>query len=120
VHPDDAARRFGDFIRAQRQLANLSLRHLAKLSNVSDSYLSQVERGLYRPSPDVVKAIADGLGLAAPTLYHLIGWFEGPPAADVQPVPHQSVEAAISEDERLSTEQKSALLHLYRTLVAAG
>ena len=54
---------FGDFVRAQRRLAQVSLRNLARMSGVSDSYLSQIERGNYRPSPQVVKALAQAFGL---------------------------------------------------------
>jgi transcriptional regulator with XRE-family HTH domain len=54
---------FGEFVRAQRRLAQVSQRNLARMSGVSDSYLSQIERGNYRPSPQVVKALATAFGL---------------------------------------------------------
>jgi transcriptional regulator with XRE-family HTH domain len=60
----EAARcELGEFIQTQRQIANLSIRQLARLTGVSDSYLSQVERGLYRPSAEVLKAVGEGLGI---------------------------------------------------------
>ena len=59
----------GDFIRSQRQLARLSLRQLAELTSVSNPYLSQIERGLYRPSAQVLKSIAEALHLSAETIY---------------------------------------------------
>jgi transcriptional regulator with XRE-family HTH domain len=55
---DETLIAFGEFVRAQRRLAQVSQRNLARMSGVSDSYLSQIERGNYRPSPQVVKALA--------------------------------------------------------------
>ena len=59
---EDQLAAFGEFVRAQRRLAQVSQRNLARMSGVSDSYLSQIERGNYRPSPQVVKALAQGYG----------------------------------------------------------
>lgn len=56
-----AWRSLGDFIRGQRELANLSMRQLAEIAKISNPYLSQVERGLYKPSADVLKNIANAL-----------------------------------------------------------
>ena len=64
----------GRYFRAQREIARLSLRHLARMTKVSDSYLSQVERGLYQPSPDVLSAIARGLGVSPDSLFRRMGW----------------------------------------------
>jgi len=102
---------FGAFIRQQRGLAKLSLRHLARLSGVSDSYLSQVERGLYRPSADVLRALAGALKLPPTTVYERYGLLDEatPGMVDVQ--------EAIRLDPRLREPQKEALLHMYRTLV---
>ena len=58
-----------EILRTQRKLARLSLRHLANMTHVSDSYLSQVERGLYEPSPEVLKAIAHALNVPLAGLY---------------------------------------------------
>jgi transcriptional regulator with XRE-family HTH domain len=104
----------GEVIRAQRMLAKLSVRHLARLSNVSDSYLSQVERGRYRPSAEVVKAIADALGIAASPLYARLGLLEDPISGSAGP----GVPEAIARDPRLRPDQRAALLQMYRTLVA--
>ncbi|HVS46425.1 MAG TPA: helix-turn-helix transcriptional regulator, partial [Verrucomicrobiae bacterium] len=57
----DLMKGLGEFIKSQRELANLSLRQLAEMSKVSNPYLSQVERGLYKPSADVLKNIANAL-----------------------------------------------------------
>ena len=63
--PGDAWRGLGDFIRGQRELANLSMRQLADIAKISNPYLSQVERGLYKPSADVLKNIASALQISA-------------------------------------------------------
>ena len=101
------------FLRAQRQMAHLSLRALAQMTGVSDSYLSQVERGLHQPSPEVLKAMAGALGISATTLYERMGWIE----AD-DPDAREGVELAIERDPRLTEAKKAALLTMYRTLVA--
>src|SRR5450756_910358 len=63
----------GTFIRAQRQMANLSLRQLSALTEVSNPYLSQVERGLHEPSVRVLRSIADALNVSAETLFEHAG-----------------------------------------------
>lgn len=103
---------FGDFVRAQRQLARFSQRRLAELTGVSDSYLSQVERGLFNPSPQVVKAIADAFGIPATVLYAQLGLLE-----DNEPAPASGVEEAIRLDQRMSAAQKESLLQVYRSFV---
>jgi transcriptional regulator with XRE-family HTH domain len=115
---DDPRRQWTDvaeLLRTQRQLARLSLRHLAKMTHVSDSYLSQVERGLYEPSPEVLKSIAMALNIPVSSLYERLGWLDDEPAADTSPVP--GVEEAINADALLTKSQKHALLEMYRTLV---
>ena len=67
--PGGAWRSLGDFIRSQRELANLSMRQLAEIAKISNPYLSQVERGLYKPSADVLKSIANALHISAETMY---------------------------------------------------
>jgi transcriptional regulator with XRE-family HTH domain len=109
---DDAMlRAFGDFVRAQRRLAQVSQRNLAKMAGVSDSYLSQLERGNYRPSPQIVKSLAQAFGLEPRQLYMMLGFMDeaegGPP----------SVEQAIQLDERLTAAQKESLLSVYRSFV---
>ncbi len=106
------------FLRAQRQMARLSLRAMARMTGVSDSYLSQVERGLHQPSPEVLTAMAGALGLSAKTLYQRMGWIDADDAgvADAAPA-REGVELAISQDPRLSEAKKTALLTMYRTLV---
>jgi transcriptional regulator with XRE-family HTH domain len=107
-----------ELLRTQRQMARLSLRHLAKMTHVSDSYLSQVERGLYEPSPEVLKAIADALHLPVSSLYERLGWLDDErDGGEDDGVP--GVEEAIEADERLSAAQKRALREMYRTLVGS-
>ncbi|GAA4390927.1 helix-turn-helix domain-containing protein [Tsukamurella soli] len=101
----------GTYLRAQRQIAQVSLRALARMTNVSDSYLSQVERGLYQPSPEVLRAIADGLGLAPDQIFRRLGWL--PPTA--QPSFGGVIDAIIGDDA-LSEAQKSALIQTYRAM----
>lgn len=101
----------GEFIRAQRDLAKLSLRQLAKAAQVSNAYLSQVERGVYKPSAKVLKHLSEALHVSAETLYARAGLLdERDPSTDV----HPSVEDAIRLDPRLSTDQKETLIRVYR------
>ena len=101
----------GGFIRVQRELAQLSLRQLADLTKVSNAYLSQVERGIYRPSAQVLKSIADALKLSVESFYARAGLLDED-AGGASP----DVEQAIRLDDSLSADQKEALLHLYRTM----
>jgi transcriptional regulator with XRE-family HTH domain len=110
----------GAFIREQRQRANLSLRQLAELTSLSNPYLSQVERGLHQPSVRVLKAISDALNLSAETLLAQAGLIdamaEGPKEHQEQPeVP--PTEQAIRADPRLTEDQKSALIAVYRSML---
>jgi transcriptional regulator with XRE-family HTH domain len=100
----------GDFIRLQRRLADLSVRQLADLADVSNAYLSQVERGLYKPSAEVLKSLANALHLSAETLYRRAGLLDEELEADRR----GGVEEAIRLDESLTPEQREALLGVYR------
>ena len=110
---EEALADLGRYIRARREIARLSLRHLARMTKVSDSYLSQVERGLYQPSPAVLTAIARGLGVSPDSLFRRMGWL----SVDDGAVAATSVTEAIAADERLSQAQKSALIQMYQTMV---
>jgi transcriptional regulator with XRE-family HTH domain len=100
----------GDFIRLQRQLSHMSLRQLAELADVSNAYLSQLERGLYQPSAQVLKNLAGALELSAEELYRRAGLLDENGDAQAPP----SVEQAIRLDEVLTPEQKEALIGVYR------
>src|SRR3954466_5467584 len=100
---------FGEYLRAQRQLAQLSLRQLADLTKVSNPYLSQLERGLHQPSVAVLKSLAQALNVSFDILLAQV--------TGATPDAHgdggngtMSTEAAIRNDSRLSDSQKAALL----------
>jgi transcriptional regulator with XRE-family HTH domain len=103
----------GEFIAAQRERANLSIRELARLAKVSNPYLSQIERGIYKPSAKVLKSLAEALQVSAETLYAQGGFLEADPDADIR----HSVEDAVKADPRLSPDQKRSLLQVYRSFV---
>jgi transcriptional regulator with XRE-family HTH domain len=112
---DDQLHALGAFIRAQRQLANLSLRQMADLAHVSNPYLSQLERGLHEPSVRVLQSISRALNLSAESLLSHAGLddeTDEPEAPDT--------EAAIRRDPSLSDDQKQALLSVYRSYVQAN
>jgi transcriptional regulator with XRE-family HTH domain len=112
----DPLRTLGGFIRAQRKLANLSLRQMAALADISNPYLSQVERGLHEPSVRVIRAIARALNLSAETLLENSGLL----ADDVAPTAGTDTAAAIRSDAALTDEQKQALLSVYRSYLRAN
>ena len=97
---DDQLHALGSFIRAQRQLANLSLRQMADLAQVSNPYLSQLERGLHEPSVRVLQSIARALNLSAETLLAHAGVAR---AADGDDRPHVDTEAPSAADPRSTT-----------------
>ena len=105
----------GSFIRAQRQMANLSLRQLSALTEVSNPYLSQIERGLHEPSVRVLKSIADALNVSAETLFEQAGLIDCTEKPD-----GEATEIAIRADPRLTEAQRRALLSVYRSYVEAG
>ena|SRR5215218_2474517 len=108
----------GSFIRTQRKLADLSLRELAEMTEVSNPYLSQLERGLHQPSVRVLKAIANALNLSAETLLVQAGLLEGDGDGDEGGAgsARSSVESAIRTDPILSDDQKEALINVYRAM----
>lgn len=120
---DNQMEALGAFIRRQRKLANLSLRQLAEKTRLSNPYLSQVERGLHQPSMRVIKVISEALNVSAETLLTHAGLLthgnagaDGVPAEDSAP----RVEQAIEADDRLSGQQKAALISVYRSMLGAS
>jgi transcriptional regulator with XRE-family HTH domain len=106
--PTMAVGAIGEFIREQREQAQVSLRQLARLAGVSNPYLSQIERGLRRPSADILQQIAKGLQISAEQLYVRAGILQtrhGDP----------ELVAAILADEQLTERQKQALLEIYES-----
>jgi transcriptional regulator with XRE-family HTH domain len=108
-------RMLGGFIRAQRQMANLSLRQLSVLTEVSNPYLSQLERGLHEPSVRVLKSIGEALNVSAETLFEQAGLTS--PAENLD---DEATEHAIRADRRLTEAQRHALLGVYRSYVGAN
>jgi transcriptional regulator with XRE-family HTH domain len=111
VQPDPVCVALGEYIRVQRRLAQMSLRQLAQVATVSSAYLSQLERGQYRPSAHVLKSIAQALRIPPDMLYEQAGLLSEE-RATAQP----TVEQAIAADPDLTPEQKTALIQSYRTL----
>lgn len=123
----------GAFIRAQRELASLSLRQLSDMADVSNAYLSQIERGLHEPSVRVIRSVARALGIPAEVLLSQAGLADadtdtgtgagGDSGGDGErgggaPVTPPSVEEAVRADPRLSSAEKEALLAVYRSYLA--
>ena len=98
----------GDFIRDQRRNARLSLRKLSELAGISNPYLSQIERGLRKPSAEILQGIARGLRISAETLYVRAG------ILDEEGEPPDLV-ATVLRDPSLSERQKQVLLEIYRS-----
>ena len=100
------ATKLGEYIREQRGAAQISVRQLARAADISNPYLSQVERGLRRPSAEILTRIASGLRISAETLYVRAGLLE-------ERAGDHLVIAAISEDSTLTERQRKALLEIY-------
>jgi transcriptional regulator with XRE-family HTH domain len=115
IAADNKPTLLGAFIRAQRQMANLSLRQLSALTEVSNPYLSQVERGLHEPSVRVLRSIADALNVSAETLFEHAGLINSTEKLD-----DEATENAIRDDRRLTEPQRRALLSVYRSYVEAN
>ena len=109
---------FGQFIHTQRKLAKLSLRELASRTEVSNAYLSQLERGLHAPSVRVLKSLADAFNLSAETMIEHAGLLDDDQTPGGRTA--ESTEAAIRADSRLTEAQKEALLAVYRGFVPDG
>jgi transcriptional regulator with XRE-family HTH domain len=105
----------GDYLREQRQASKLSLRQLAEQAGVSNPYLSQIERGLRKPSAEVLAQIAKALRISAEQLYIRAGIVS---PEDVHRAPERSVELAILNDPHLNERQKQSLLDVYASFLA--
>ena len=98
----------GEYIREQREQARISMRQLAQAAGVSNPYLSQIERGLRKPSADILQQIAKGLRISAEALYVQAGILEDRPA-------DSGVRSALLADPELSERQKQVLLEIYES-----
>jgi len=98
----------GEYIREQREQAKISMRQLAQSAGVSNPYLSQIERGLRKPSADILQQIAKGLRISAEALYVQAGILEDRPA-------DSGVRSALMADPQLSERQKQVLMEIYES-----
>jgi transcriptional regulator with XRE-family HTH domain len=101
----------GDLIKSQREVARMSVRRLAQLAGVSNPYLSQIERGLRKPSAEILQQIAHALQISAESLYERAGFL---PPTDK---PRIGVREAIAADKHLTADQRRALLDVYESFV---
>jgi transcriptional regulator with XRE-family HTH domain len=97
----------GEFIREQRRTAQISLRQLAQQAGVSNPYLSQIERGLRRPSAEVLQQIGNALRISTPVMYLRAGLLEAKETGGVL--------AALAADDALNERQKHVLMEIYET-----
>jgi transcriptional regulator with XRE-family HTH domain len=104
----------GDYLREQRSAARLTLRQLAEQTGVSNPYLSQIERGLRKPSAEVLQQLAKALRISAQTLYVRAGILDSDDATD------HAVEMAVVGDPALTERQKHVLLEIYSSFRSAG
>jgi transcriptional regulator with XRE-family HTH domain len=101
----------GEFIREQRRLGHLSLRKLSEMAGISNPYLSQIERGLRKPSAEILQRIARSLEISAETLYVQAGILEARPG-------DHDVVGEIHRDPDLTEDQKKTLVHIYQSFTA--
>jgi len=103
----------GEYIREQREQAKISLRQLSQAAGVSNPYLSQIERGLRKPSAEILQQIAKGLRISAEALYVQAGILEDKPA-------DSGVRSALLADPSLSERQKQVLIEIYESFRKEG
>ena len=113
VTPDDRWRDLGAFIREQRRVDQLSLRRLSEISGISNPYLSQIERGLRKPSAEILRQIAGALQISAETLYVRAGILD-------ERDEEQDLVARILADPTLTERQKQAMVDIYRSFQREG
>ena len=105
---NETVKSIGDYIREQREQARISMRQLAQQAGVSNPYLSQIERGLRKPSADILQQIAKGLRISAEALYVQAGILDDRPA-------DTGVRSALLADAELSERQKQVLIEIYES-----
>ena len=104
-------RDLGEFIREQRQVGRISLRKLSDMAGISNPYLSQIERGLRKPSAEILQQIAKALHISAETLYVRAGILD-------EREGDEDVIAAVQRDHRLTEDQKTIVLRVYRSFLS--
>lgn len=107
----------GSYLREQRESAQLSLRQLADLAGISNPYLSQIERGLRKPSAEILQQIAHGLQVSAESLYVRAGILED---RDTATATGMTVRTAIAADPHLTDRQRNILIDVYESFVTGG
>jgi transcriptional regulator with XRE-family HTH domain len=107
----------GGLLRAHRTAADLSLRELAERTQISNAYISQLERGMHEPSLSVLRAITSALGLPLAPLLTRAGLLDAGPARSAGEAGPRETEAAILRDPALTEPQRFALLSVYRSFV---
>jgi len=103
----------GDYLREQRHSAELSLRQLSEVAGISNPYLSQIERGLKKPSAEILQALAKALRISAESLYVRAGFLEERTGAGEAAA--VDVQAAVLADPKLSNRQRAVLLDVYES-----
>lgn len=108
-------RELGEYLREQREHAQLSVRQLSAVAGVSNPYLSQIERGLKRPSAEILQALSRGLKISAESLYVRAGLLDGAVEA-----PSVDVRQALMNDPHLTQRQRRLMVDLYDSFVPVG
>ncbi|HEY8820605.1 MAG TPA: helix-turn-helix transcriptional regulator [Dermatophilaceae bacterium] len=106
----------GEYLREQRHSAQLSLRQLSAVAGISNPYLSQIERGLKKPSAEILQALAKALRISAESLYVRAGILEE--RTDIGGAPDLDVTTAILAEPRLNDRQRAVLLDVYESFLA--
>ena len=106
----------GAYLREQRESARLSVRQLAQTAGISNPYLSQIERGLRKPSAEILQSLAKGLRISAEQLYVHAGLLEAQPAQAAPP----DTRRAIRHDTALTDRQRAVLLDVYDSFVSSN
>ena len=104
----------GEIIRRQRELQELSMRQFAQMVGISNPYLSQIERGLRKPSAEILSQIAGALQISGESLYERAGLI------DPEGTPRGGVRDAVANDPKLTPEQRQAMLNVYESFLAAN
>lgn len=115
--PGNLGNSLGDYLREQRVTKKLSVRQLSALAGVSNPYLSQIERGVKRPSADILQQIAKGLSISAETLYVQAGLLDPKDAAAQAGA---TTRAAIGTDPALTSRQRQTILDIYESFVGGA
>lgn len=115
--PPISVHNLGDYLREQRHSAELSLRQLSEVAGISNPYLSQIERGLKKPSAEILQALAKALRISAESLYVRAGFLEE--RTDLGDAARVDVQAAVLADPALSNRQRAVLLDVYESFVGA-